>query len=156
MDEFERSGSVGGAMESVFVAPRRQRQDAKIILTNMPSGILQGARGEEIINVNAKEPHLEDVIMRHLTAIVSGFIEGRYTLSTWSGADKASAFVDLSSVLVDCTANETGGPSIFNILDKYTPAGFLEDLAMQMSSMYRVDASVVEGSKTGLLLRRQS
>ena len=157
-DEVVKSFT-GGATFSAdahgsFVVARRSRPTRKIILSSQPTGPLSGPSGhEQVINVNINEPHLKDVVMRHLKDTLAGFLEGRLSLTTMSG-DDSTVLVLLSDCLVDCTPNESGGKSRSNVLDEFTPGSFLEDLAKQTMATYEAEARVVEGAKTGLLLRR--
>ena len=56
---------------------------------------------------------------------------------------------------MDCTPNEKGQASRFNVLHLYTPTDFLEDLAKRLMSTYVIEVSVVDGEKGGLVLRRE-
>lgn len=148
------SRKFNASIRSSFVAARRQRPLVKIVLSNAPSGTGSDGFGTKIINVNNMTPQLQQVLLDHLTELLNGFVEGRYSLGNVGNNDMV--FVELTGVLVDCTPNEEGKDSRFNILHEYMPQDFLEELAIQLMATYEVDVSVVDGPKTGLLLQRVS
>ena len=136
---------------TTFMAPRRHRPLVKIILSNSPSGTATDGFGTRLVNVSNMTPHLQRVLLDELTEVVSGFVEGRYSMKSLVTDD--FVFAEVSDVLVDCTPNEEGKDSRFNCLHEYVPESFLEDLAKQLMATYEVDVSVVDGKKGGLLLR---
>ena len=150
--QFQESPHGSVSIKSTFMAPRRQRPDVKIALSNAPSGIGTDGFGTRIINVNSFTPQLQQVLLDQLTELVSGFVEGRYSIKNFSTDD--FVFAELSDVLVDCTPNEQGKESRFHCLREYVPDTFLEDLATRLMATYEVDVSVVDGPEGGLLLRR--
>jgi hypothetical protein len=152
MGQFMASGRVGGSLSDTFMAARKHRPLVKIILSNAPSGTGVDGFRTRLIMVNNSTPHLQQVLLDHLTELVSGFIEGRYSMVTLSGGDRL--FVDLNQALVDCTPNEQGLDSRFEILHEYVPDTFLDELAQRLMATYEVDVSVVEGERLGLLLGR--
>lgn len=133
------------------MAPRRSRPLVKIILSDGPSGTSTDGFGTRIVNVNRITPHLQQVLLNELTELVSGFIEGRYSIKNSSTED--FVFAELDDVLVDCTPNREGKESRFNCLSEYMPDTFLEDLARRLMATYEVDISIVDGPKGGLLLK---
>ncbi|NNM85165.1 MAG: hypothetical protein HKL96_05335 [Phycisphaerales bacterium] len=151
--DLEVSGRFSASIESSFVAQRRHRPTVKVILSNAPSGTGADRVGTRIVIVNNLTPHLQQVLVDQLIDAVSGFIEGRYSLKNLSNDE--IVFLDVSDILVDCTPNEEGKDSRFNILGEYTPEGFLEDLAARLVGIYDITVSVVDGPTSGLLLRRK-
>ena len=148
--QLEGSGFDAGIM-SYFVARHKHRPSVKIILSNAPSGTGADAWGTRIINVNNSTPYLQRVLMDHLTELVNGFVEGRYSIKTIS--NKEMVFAELDDVLVDCTPNEQGKESRFDILGEYLPDNFMEELALRLMATYEVEVEVVDGPKGGLLFR---
>lgn len=138
------------SIKSTFMAPRRHRPLVKIVLSNAPSGTGTDGFGTRIINVNNFTPHLQQVLLDELWELVSGFIEGRYSIKNFGNEELV--FIELSDSLVDCTPNEEGKESRFNCLSEYVPDAFLEDLAKRLIATYEVEVSVVDGPKVGLLL----
>jgi hypothetical protein len=134
-----------------FMAPRRHRPLAKIALSNSPSGISADRFGTKIIVVNSFTPHLQQVLIDELTELVGGFIEGRYSISSWSNAEYV--FIQLDDAFVDCTPNDSGEPSRFHCLAEYVPDDFLEELARRLIATYKIEANIVDGVKSGLLLK---
>lgn len=152
MRELMNSRGFNASMRSTFMAPRRQRPYVKIALSNAPSGTSTDGFGTRVININKSTPRLEQVLMDRVVELVSGFVEGRCSLKTISTDD--FVFVELSDALVDCTPNEKGKGSRFDCLSDYVSGTFFEELAKHLVANYELDVSVVEGEKTGLLLRR--
>ncbi len=151
-EQTEKTGRFNASGSSTFMAPRRQRPSVKIVLSNAPSGVGRDGFGTRIINVNNFTPQVQQVVLDHLTELVNGFIEGRYSIKNISTDD--FVFAELDDVLVDCTPNEQGEGSRFNILHEYVPKTFLEDLAIKLMANYEVEVGVVNGPKGGLVLKR--
>jgi hypothetical protein len=156
MKEVMGSGSLSvgitGSLIS-FIAPHRSRPQKKIILSGNPTGEFVDGFGTHILNINNSTPNLELVLMDTLTQLMCEFIEGKASIKTLGNDD--IAFVELSDSLVDCAPNEDGLDSLFDILHLQTPADFLEELAKRLMSVYLVEAAVVDGEKSGLVLRRE-
>jgi hypothetical protein len=152
MEEMKEGGSFGGGTRSTFMAPRRSRPNRKIILTNQPSGPAGDKWGSDIINVSNDTPHVEQVLMDRLAELMADYLEGRCYIKSLSNGEMT--YVELADSLVDCSPNELGEDSWFDVLTSFTPAGFLEELAKRLMATYEVDVSVVDGRPGGLLLRR--
>ena len=150
--QIQDSGYFSTSVYSSFMAPRKQRPSVKIILTNTPSGTASDGFGTRVINIDASTPQLQQVIVDRIRELVSGFMEGRYSIPNVSSREVV--FIELSEVLVDCRPNETGGESRFNCLQEFVPDTFLEDLAKWLMANFTVDAKIVEGERSGLLLRK--
>ena len=82
--------------------------------------------------------------------MVSGFVEGRYSIKNMSNDELL--FVELNDSLVACTPNEQGKKSRFNCLREYVPDAFLEDLAKRLMATYQIEVSVVTGSGSRITL----
>lgn len=149
--EVMKAGKFSISMESTFTAPRRSRPNKKIILSNAPTGEGVARFGTLIQNINLSTPNLEQVLMDEMSKLMYDYIEGRISLKTVSS--DTTAFVQLSDALVDCEPNELGMDSWFDVLQMYTPIGFLEELGKRLQSMYAVDVSIVEGKEGGIVLR---
>jgi hypothetical protein len=154
MKELENSHKAFSfSTESKFVAPHRQRPLTKIILSNAPT--CQGTDGfggcYKIINLST--PHLEFVLMEQLAALMRDFLEGKVSITNSGNED--FIFVELSSSLMDCSPNESGFDTWFNMLQSYTPVGFLEDLAKLLMAEYEVEISVIDSKDGGLVIRRE-
>lgn len=147
-------GQFSSSISSMFMAPRKHRPLVKIILTQSPSSIGSDGFGTRIINIDASTPQLQHVILDQLKQLVSGFMEGRYSISNIASED--FVVVELSDIFVDCTPNEAGKDSRFHCLREYVPSTFLDDVAEWVIANYEVDASVVEGERYGLVLKRTS
>jgi len=152
MREIQESGQFSMSISSKFMAPRRHRPNVKIVLSNAPSGTSTDGFGTRIVNVNNYTPHLQQVLVDELTELMSGFIEGRYSLNNTSNDNLV--FVELSDSLIDCTPKEKGEKCRFSCLHEYVPVTFLEDLATRLMATYEVDVSIVDGEQGGLLLRQ--
>jgi hypothetical protein len=151
MEQIKDSGRFSMSINSTFVAPRRHRPLVKILLSNNPSGTAVDGFGTRIVNVNNSTLQLRQVLLDHVTELVYGFVEGRYSVKNMSNDE--FVFAELDDVLVDCTPNEEGKGSRFNCLREYMPDSYLDELAMRLVATYEVDVSVVDGPKIGLLLR---
>lgn len=149
--EFQESPRTSVSIRSSFMASRRHRPLVKIVLSNAPSGTAADGFGTRIVNINNYTPHLQQAILDELAELVSGFIEGRYSIKNMSNDELV--FVELDDSLVDCTPNEEGRPSRFNCLSEHVPDSFLEDLAKRLMATYEIEVSVVDGPKAGLLLK---
>lgn len=147
-------GGFSTSMQGAFIAPRRNRPQTKIILTNSPDGEGVDGFGTRIININLSTPHLEQVMMDKLTKLMCDCLEGKASIK--SVGNQNVAFMELADALVDCSPNEMGFDSMFNMLQCYTPITFLDNLAKKLMAMYEVDISVVQGKNAGLVLRRES
>jgi hypothetical protein len=134
------------------MAPHRHRPLVKIILSNAPSGTGTDEWRTKLINVNNSTPHLEQAILDHLTELVSGFLEARYSMNCIGNDD--FVVVQLSDALVDCTPNERGEESRFNCIGEYVSPPSLDELAMRLMSTFEVDVTVVFGDKISLLFRK--
>src|SRR5262249_12190939 len=146
------SARMNAGMNASFIAPRRHRPLVKIVLSNDPSGTGVDGFGTMIVNVNNSTPQLKQVILDHITEVVNGFVEGRYSIKSMSTDE--FVYAELNDVLVDCTPNEEGKESRFDCLGEYLPDSYLDELAMRLVATYDVDVSVVDGPRIGLLLRR--
>ena len=149
--EQMEGGGFSSSINSTFVASRRNRPNVKIILSNAPSQAGYGP-GTRIININNDTPHLEQVLMERLSELMGDFMEGRASIVCTSNNDMV--FVQLSDSLVECTPNEHGLDSWFDVLRTYVPFDFLEQLAKRLMATYWVDVTVVDGRDGGLLLKR--
>lgn len=154
MKELTASGKFGGSLHGSFIAPHRSRPLTKIILSSAPTSQGVDGFGTRILNVNNSTPHLEQVLMEMLTNLMCEFIEGKASVKSMGKNDLT--FVELSDSLVDCAPNEDGLDSWFDILHCCTPAGFLEDLAKRLMSVYAIEVAVVDGEKCGLVLRHEA
>jgi len=154
MKEIVDSGKFSVSVHGSFIAPHRSRPLTKIILSSAPTSQGFDRFGTQVLNINNSTPNLEQVLMDKLTALMCEFIEGKVSIANAGNDDMA--FVELSDSLVDCAPNEDGLDSFFDILHLQTPAGFLEDLAKRLVSIYAVEVAVVDGEKGGLVLRREA
>jgi hypothetical protein len=152
MGRIRRSARFSASLNASFVAPRRHRPVVKIALSNEPSGIGVDGFGTHIFNIQKSAPQLRQTILDHVGEVVTGFVEGRYSVKNMSNGD--IVFVELDDVLVDCAPGEEGKKSRFDCLREYLPDSYLDELAMRLMATYEVDVSVVEGPKIGLVLRR--
>jgi hypothetical protein len=152
MEQMKHSGRFSMSINSSFVAARRNRPLVRIILSDAPSGTGTDGCGTRIVNINRLTPHLQRVLVDEVTGLVSGFVEGRYSIKNISNDELVMA--QLEDVLVDCPADEAGETRRFNCLHEYLPANFLEDLAKQLMAVYEVDVSIVDGERNSLLLRK--
>lgn len=153
MKEIMDSGRFSSSIHGSFIAPHRSRPHKKIVLSSAPTGQVVDGFGTHILNVDNSAPNLEQVLTDKLTELMCEFIEGKASIANTGNDDLT--FVELSDSLVDCAPNEDGLDSLFNILHLQTPAGFLEDLAKRLMSVYAIDVAVVDGEKGGLVLRRE-
>ena len=153
-NEILESGSFTMSVHGSFMAPHRSRPHKKLILSSGPTGVFVDGFGTHVVNINNSTPNLQAVLMEQLANLMCEFIEGKVGLT--STENDHITMVDLSGSLVDCTPNEKGQPSRFNVLHLYTPTDFLEDLAKRLMSIYAIEVSVVDGEKGGLVLRREA
>jgi hypothetical protein len=152
MQEAIASGKFSTSVSGSFVAQHRQRPLTKIIFSNAPDG--EGIDGfhTRILNISNSNADPEQELMNKLHQLICDFIEGKASVKNIGNEN--FAFVDLTDSVVDCTGNEYGGGSMFEMLRCYTPIGFLEDLALRLMSIYAIDVAVVEGR--GLVLRHEA
>jgi len=152
--EAEKSGAGIVVGQGSFVVAHRSRPETKLVLSNDPSGEGTDGRGTKIVLINLSTPHLEQVLMDRVTALICDFLEGKAAIGSVDFAD--ASFVQLSRVVMDCEPNELDQPTWFNMLTAYTPITFLEDLAKRLMAQYCIDVSVVDGKDGGLLLRHEN
>lgn len=152
MRQMQESGYFNASISSSFMAPRTHRPLVKIVLTNSPSSTSSDGFGTRIVNIDMATPQLQQVVVDQLKELLSGFLEGRYSIPNISSHDFVVA--ELSELLVDCTPNEQGQESRFHCLAEFVPSTFLEDLAKWVMANYKLDVGIVEGERSGLLLRR--
>ena len=150
ISQIQTSPPVRISIQSTFIAPRRRRPLVKIVISDTPSGVATDGFGTRIVNVNAYTPHLGLVLLDELMDLVSGFVEGRYSIKNISN-DKV-VYVELSDVIVDCTSAAEGDETRFNCLSKYLPDLNFDELAKRLMATYELQVSVVDGAKPGLLL----
>ena len=134
---------------SEFMAPHRTRPLTKIVLSNAPSGERYDGFGTHIIYLNNSDPYLEYKLTSRLLQLVCEFIEGKAAINCIGNSKKV--FVELSTALVDCTPNEHGFDSWFDVFNYYVPLKFLHELAQRVMSLYTIKVSVVDGLKRGLI-----
>lgn len=151
MSQLKTAPSFSMGAKTIFVAPHRNRPTKKLILSRSPTGDSQDGFGTRIRNICLETEHLEQVLMSEVTELVCGYLEGRYSITS-IGSNKFT-FVDLSSTLIDCTLNEDGFDSWFQVLSYYTPVTFLEELANRIQTKYAVSVSIVDGRRCGLVLQ---
>jgi hypothetical protein len=149
-----QSRRINASLTSSFVAARRHRPAVKIVLSNAPSGTATDGFGTLIRTINNSTAQLQQVILNHVNELVNGFVEGRYSIKNMSNEELI--FVELNDILVDCSPNEEGKDSRFDCLCEYLPEAFLDEVAMRLMATYDLDASVVDGPRPGLVLKRIS
>lgn len=149
METAKRSGSMN--VHGTFMAPHRHRPIVKVILADAPTQE-DSSGGTKLFLISNATAHLEHVLLTTLTQVMCGFVEGRYSLNCFTTPD--FVFVDLGGALVDCTPNQYGFDSWFDVLGSYTPLGFLEELATRLMAQFELEVKVVEGQHSGLFLRR--
>ena len=132
-----------------FMAPHRTRPLTKIVLSNAPTGDAYDGFRTHIIGLNNQEPYLEHKLTNCLMQLVCDFIEGKAAIKCVG--NKKKVFVELSDALVDCSPNEHGLDSWFDVFNYYVPLNFLHELAQKVMSIYTIKVSVVDGPNRGLL-----
>jgi hypothetical protein len=153
MQEMRTSAKCSMSIHGSFMAPHRDRPFKKIILANTPSGVGMDGFGTHLIVLNLQTPHVEYVLMETLYQLMCEFIEGKASMKNCESDD--FTFAELAGSLVDCSPNEQGLDSWFDVLHCYTPIGFLEDLAKRLMAIYAVEVSIIEGKQGGLVLRHE-
>jgi hypothetical protein len=152
MERIRDSARFSASLMASFVAPRRQRPVVKIVLSKDPSGVGVDGFGTHIFNVQKSTPQLQQAILDRVGELVTGFVEGRFSIKNMSNEE--FVFVELDDLLVDSAPTEERKASRFNCLREYLPDPYLDELAMRLVATYEVDVSVVDGPKIGLLLKR--
>ncbi len=152
--EIQTSGKpYGSSIKSSFVAPHRSRPQAKIVLSNLPTQHATDGFGTRLLFLNSSTPNLEHALMDLVGKLMCDFIEGKVSIANVGNEDVL--FVELSSSLIDCTGVADGLETWFDVLNYFTPIGFLDNLAKQIASLYEVEVEVIEGKSGGLVLRRE-
>lgn len=146
----QKTRSFNATVKSSFFAHRRQRPTIKIIVCSAPSQSVKRGSDHSIVLSNS-EPHFEERLMETVRSVLFDFIGGIVSLPVIEYGDVC--FVQLDGAVVDCTPNEHDAESWFNMLSAYTPIGFLEELAKRAMANFWLEATVVEGSGGGLLLK---
>jgi hypothetical protein len=143
--------SFGISMVSKFTAPRRNRPPVKLVIAPVKSGITVDRFGMRVTVIDSSTPKLAEVLLDEVTELVSGFIEGRYSLNTTTSG--AMTLVDLSSLLVDQRPTANGGEPLFDCLDQFVSREWLLELSKRITATYQATATPVVGEKVGLLLK---
>ncbi len=153
LNEFYHSQSRGYSVStrSTFFAHRRYRPLVKIVLVNGPSGVKTDGFGTRIVAINSFTPQLQQAILNELTKLISGFVEGKYSIHNTD--NKECVFINIDRSFVDSTPNEEGKESRFDCLYEFVPKDFLEDVAKRLTSTYWIDVTIVDGPDGGLLLK---
>lgn len=153
MEEIVESGKVSGSSYSTFMALHRSRPNTKIAVVNEPTAEFVDRFGIRVVPISLSIENFEQALMEQVTQLIRDFMEGKASIKNIYGGDVT--FVALSDVVVDVTPNEMGEPSWFNVLNMYTPIGFLESLAKQLAAVYEVQVEIIEGREGGIVLRRE-
>ena len=147
---MEGRHGINSSVNADFMAQKRQRPTTKIVLWNHPSREGPGQFGDRLIHICMNTPHLKGVIEETVEQMLIDFVEGRISLVTISDGERY--LVTLNDAIVDCTPNDQGKDSRFDVFNEYVSANFLEEVAMRLMTNYKLHATVVDGKNPGLLL----
>jgi hypothetical protein len=151
------STSVSATIRPAFVAARRNRPLAKIVLTEEAWQSGSESVGMRTIFVNKTAPHFRQTLFDQVYEVVAGFIEGRYSLKTLS--TEAFEFISLSDSMMELKSKE-GDPrrleSVLSVFSTYVTIEDMKELAERLEAVYEVHIAIVEGGEAGLLLKHAS
>lgn len=150
-EEIMDSEQFSTSLSSAFLAPRRQRQMVKIVLSEEASSVRSDKWGTRLSVLNINTPHIDQVIEEYLYECLRGVFEGRYSMKSVSGRN-SKTFIDLNDVLVGCTPNFSGEESRFKILREYLSIDQIEELALKLMSNYAVNIEIVRGDEFGFFV----
>lgn len=148
---IEQTGRFDSKLSDEFVAPHRNRPMVKVLVADHPSETLYDGFGTQVNVINKDTPHLNHLLYVRMVQLMTDYMEGRVLVRSFPVGDDG-VFVDLSDSLVDAS----GEGSRFNVLHEFLPSNFLDDLAKQISATFAVETQVVDGTTTGLYVRRVS
>ena len=156
MQQIRSGGKFTGTIQSSFVAPRRQRPLAKIIVSELPLASARDSVGMRTIFIDKTAPHFAEMLFERLYEVASGFIEGRYSLKTISNEELE--FVQISAAVMEMNqiAGEQQLRSTFDVFESYVSPDDMDELAKRLMAIYEVDVTVVDGAMGGLLMKRTS
>lgn len=156
MQQIHRSSRMNAGMSAEFMAPRRQRPLAKIVLSDLPIGPAGGRSDMRTFFVDKTAPHFKQTLFDRLYEVASGFLEGRYSLKAFVADD--IAFVELSDSVMQLKIKpgEAEAESIFDVFDSYVSSSDMEEMAKRLMAAYEVDVTIVDGKEGGFVLKRTS
>lgn len=148
------TGRFNSTMKSGFVAPRRQRPQAKIVISEMS---LQSARDSWMrsIHLDKTAPHFKQTLFDQLFEVASGYLEGRYSIKTLS--TDGIVFVEFSDTVMEVSRNPSDPLNLeshFDVFDKYVSPEDMEEIAKRLMAVYEVEITIVDGDKGGFLVKR--
>jgi len=149
---IHHQGHFSFSMVSGFMAPRRNRPVAKIVVLDHQRQHQVIFPDAEIESLNRNEPHFTHVLYVRLLRLLTRFMQGEVSIKSMSDCE-GGVYVELSDSLVDATQKDGG--SRFNVLKEYLPEHFMDDLARQITSLFLVDVRVVDGEQPGLYILPQ-
>jgi hypothetical protein len=145
----------GGTMDAGFVAPRRQRPQAKIVVTDLQLQSAGESKGMRTIFVDKTAPHFKQTLFDQLYEVASGYVEGRYSIKTLSTED--FMFVEFSDAIMELKHNSADPKnleSLFDVFATYCSPEDMEEMAKRLMAVYEVDITIVDGNEGGFLIRR--
>lgn len=156
MQQVNDSQTFNATMKSGFVAPRRSRPQAKIIVSEMQLGPTGGRSDMRTLYVDKTAPHFKQNLFDRLYEVASGFVEGRYSLKTLITDD--IEFVEFSDSIMELkvTPGEPQAESVFDVFSSYVSADDMEEIAKRLMAVYEVEVTVVDGNEGGFLVKRTS
>ncbi|QDT53017.1 hypothetical protein Pan44_10320 [Caulifigura coniformis] len=141
------------SMSTTFLAHRRHRPAVKIVIGSSRGGVRVDGFGTRLTFIESHTDRLEEQLLDEVTELVSGLMEGRYSMNNIRCGD--SILVDLSSLVVDQRPLASGLQPSFACLDQFASKEWLLDLTKRLRATYAVDVTPVIGTKLGLLLRQE-
>jgi hypothetical protein len=151
MKELRAGQHIRGTIYSDFIAPRRQRPLVKVAISDLDLSPASDGFGARTIMLNKQAPYFERLLFDRLFEVMSGFVEGRYSLKTIGNDD--FQFVELADSLIEL--KQVGDPleTDFNVFTKYVGPRELEELTKRLMAVYEVEVAVVEGDKSGFVMK---
>jgi hypothetical protein len=137
-----------------FAVPFRQRPLTKIAITDQPTKVVYDGFGTQIILFNKGTPHFKQMIYLRMVDLISDFLQGKIYIKSLPDGE-GGVLINVTDSLIDISPNPTG-TTRFDVLAEYLPDNFLDDVALQMQSVFLITVQVVDGKGGGLLVRPDS
>jgi hypothetical protein len=152
MEQVEANATINTSMDSQFFAPRRQREDVRLIITDLKLAPVSRHRPMRTFLLSRSAPQFHHELLNYLHEILAGYIEGRFNLKNIDSED--IHFVELAGCVMELTGPPGDLKSSFDVLDSLISTEDMDAIARHIKAIYAVEVSVVEGERTGFLLRR--
>lgn len=156
MQQVQASTRFSATIQSTFVAPRRQRPQVRIAISEAPLASGGDRSDMRVIFLDKTAFRFQQTLLEQLFEVASGFVEGRYSMKVLSTDD--IDFVEFSDCIMELrpAPNHQQIESVFDVFSSYVSSADMEEIAKRLMVIYEVDVTVVDGKRGGFLVKRES